>query len=90
MILSTNTSEGYEMNPQMMILSLQQQKKQTSHILHLLLSLLTGGLWLIIWLWCGVANSSHNGKIDKQIADVNAAIMQQATAKTWPPIPEYK
>ncbi len=78
------------MNPQMMILSLQQQKKQTSHILHLLLSLLTGGLWLIIWLCCAAANASHNSKIDKQIEQVNAAIMQQATAKPWPPMPEYK
>lgn len=28
-------------------------RKGTNHILHLLLSILTGGLWLIIWL--GVA-----------------------------------
>ena len=78
------------MNPQLMILSLQQQKKQTSHVLHLLLSVITGGFWLIIWLLCGIANNSHNRKIDAQIAYVNAAIMQQATAKTWPPMPEYK
>ena len=78
------------MNPQMMILSLQQQKKQTSHILHLLLSVITGGFWLIIWLLCGIANSSHNSKIDKQIEQVNAAIMQQGMAKPWPPMPEYK
>ena len=26
------------------------ERKGTNHILHLLLSLLTGGIWLIIWL----------------------------------------
>ena len=77
------------MNPDFMILQLQQRKKKTSHVLHLLLSVLTGGLWLIIWLLCGIANASHNRKIDKEIADVNQAIMQQTTARTWPQT-EYK
>ena len=89
MILLVDTTWGYAMNPQMMILNLQQQKKQTSHVLHLLLSVLTGGLWLVIWLLCGIANASQNSKIDKQIADVNQAIMQQTTARTWPQT-EYK
>jgi len=77
------------MNPDFMILQLQQRKKKTSHVLHLLLSVLTGGLWLVIWLLCGIANASQNSKIDKQIADVNQAIMQQTTARTWPQT-EYK
>ena len=77
------------MNPDFMILQLQQRKKKTSHVLHLLLSVLTGGVWLIIWALCGIANASQNSKIDKEIADVNQAIMQQTTARTWPQT-EYK
>jgi len=77
------------MNPQMMILNLQQQKKRTSHVLHLLLSVLTGGLWLIIWLLCSIANASQNSKIDKEIEQVQAMQMQQARG-SWPPILERK
>lgn len=43
------------------------QKKQTSHILHLLLSIITGGLWLIVWLLVASSNSSHNKRIEKRI-----------------------
>ena len=32
------------------------RKKGTNHILHLLLTLLTGGLWLLIWILCGISN----------------------------------
>ena len=32
------------------------RKKGTNHILHLLLTLLTGGLWLIIWILCAIVN----------------------------------
>jgi hypothetical protein len=77
------------MNPDFMILTLQQRKKKTSHVLHLLLSVLTGGLWLIIWACCGIANASQNSKIDKEIEQVQAMQMQQMCG-TWPPILERK
>ena len=77
------------MNPDMMILQLQQRKKKTSHVLHLLLSVLTGGVWLIIWALCGIANASQNSKIDKEIEQVQAMQMQQARGN-WPPVLERK
>ncbi len=33
------------------------EAKDVSHVLHLILSVLTGGLWLPIWLWYGLGGS---------------------------------
>lgn len=77
------------MNPDFMILQLQQRKKKTSHVLHLLLSVLTGGVWLIIWALCSIANASQNSKIDKEIEQVQTMQMQRARG-SWPPILERK
>ena len=77
------------MNPDFMILQLQQRKKKTSHVLHLLLSVLTGGLWLVMWALCSIANASQNSKIDKEIEQVQTMQMQQARG-SWPPILERK
>lgn len=46
---------------------LLSQKKRTSHVLHLLLSLLTAGVWVIVWILVAVSNSSENAKIDRKI-----------------------
>jgi uncharacterized membrane protein YvbJ len=43
------------------------KKKNTSHILHLLLSLVTAGIWIIMWLLIAISNSSVNSKIDATI-----------------------
>ena len=77
------------MNPDFMILQLQQRKKKTSHVLHLLLSVLTGGVWLIIWALCSIANASQNSKIDKEIEQVQTMQMQQMRG-SWPPVLERK
>lgn len=69
------------MDAQLMILQLQQRKKKTSHILHLLLSVITGGLWLIIWACCSIANASQNSKIDKEIEQIQA--WQQQQMQSW-------
>lgn len=42
---------------------LQSQKKSTSHVLHLILSVITGGLWLIVWFCVAMSNKSHNNRI---------------------------
>jgi hypothetical protein len=47
---------------------LLSKKKKTSHVLHLLLSVITAGLWIIIWLLVAASNGSENRRIDKQIA----------------------
>jgi len=43
------------------------KKKKTSHVLHLLLSVVTAGLWVIIWILVGVSNASENARIDSNI-----------------------
>lgn len=47
---------------------LLSKKKKTNHVLHLLLSIITAGIWLIIWLIVAASNGSENKKIDKMIA----------------------
>jgi len=42
-------------------------KKKTSHILHLILSIISCGLWIPIWLLVVLSNSRENSKIDKKI-----------------------
>ena len=46
---------------------LLSKKKKTSHIVHLILSILTAGLWILIWILVAVSNSSENSRIDRQI-----------------------
>ena len=46
---------------------LLSKKKKTSHVLHLLLSIITAGVWIIIWLIVALSNSIENSKIDNQI-----------------------
>lgn len=35
-------------------------KRKTNHILHLVLTILTGGMWVIVWAWYGITNRWHN------------------------------
>lgn len=35
---------------------LQQVGPKTNHLVHLVLTLLTGGLWLVVWLFTGQGN----------------------------------
>ena len=46
---------------------LLSKKKKTSHILHLILSIVTAGLWIVIWLLVGISNANENAKIDGKI-----------------------
>ena len=48
-------------------MQLISQKKSTMHILHLILSVITGGLWVIVWIIVAISNSNENRKIDKRI-----------------------
>ena len=43
------------------------QKKNTSHVLHLLLSIITGGLWIPVWVLCALSNALSRGTIDRNI-----------------------
>lgn len=44
------------------------KKKKTSHLLHLVLSILTFGIWVLIWILVAASNGSENARIDKNIA----------------------
>ena len=47
---------------------LLSKKKKTNHVLHLLLSFITAGIWLLIWLLVAASNGSENKKIDRMVA----------------------
>ena len=40
------------------------KKRYTSHIAHFILCILTGFIWLPIWVLCGLCNMRHNSKVD--------------------------
>jgi hypothetical protein len=40
------------------------QYKSCSHVGHLVMTFLTGGLWLLVWVWCAVSVSRHNKQVD--------------------------
>ena len=40
-----------------------QELKTTSHIGHLIMTCLTGGLWMIVWLFCGLITNNQNKEI---------------------------
>jgi predicted XRE-type DNA-binding protein len=44
------------------------KKKKTSHLLHLVLSLLTVGVWVLIWFIVALSNHMENAGIDRKIA----------------------
>ena len=46
---------------------LLSKKRKTNHILHLLLTIITGGLWVIVWILVAISNSSHNSSIERSI-----------------------
>lgn len=48
------------------IFVLENKKKKTNHILHLILTLLTG-IWVFAWIGVAVSNSSYNKEIDDRI-----------------------
>lgn len=56
------------MNEQLFVLT--TQKKNTNHILHVIMTVLTGGLWLIVWGLTMRSNDSHNKNLDKQINQI--------------------
>lgn len=40
---------------------------KTSHILHVILSVITGGLWIPVWLIVAISNASQRAAIDRQL-----------------------
>ena len=42
-----------------------EPKEKTNHILHLLITLITGGIWVIVWICVAHSVSKHNANIGK-------------------------
>ncbi len=49
------------------IRKLEGKEEKVNHILHLLLSLLTGGLWLIIWFFVSTGTKNKNLENEKKL-----------------------
>lgn len=43
------------------------KKTSTSHLLHLVLTIITAGVWVIVWILVAASNGSENARIDKEI-----------------------
>lgn len=39
--------------------------KYTMHWLHILMVLMTGGFWILIWIWRTLSNNQHNQMVDR-------------------------
>lgn len=50
--------------------------QHTAHIFHALMTFMTGGFWLIIWLACWASNEQHNKQLDRL-----AKVEQEQNAK---------
>jgi len=62
---------------------LTSQKKNTNHILHLLLCIPTCGIWLLIWGITMRSNDRHNRKIDWQISQIMESKVQSGKQHCW-------
>jgi len=51
------------------LISIIQTKHRTNHVLHLILSLVTLGVWVPVWLLVAVSNSIERGKIERVATD---------------------
>lgn len=49
---------------------LASKKRSTNHILHLILTLLTFGVWVIVWLIVASNNSSYNSRLDAEMGRI--------------------
>ncbi len=52
---------------QIKAMQLLSKKKKTSHVLHLILSLVTVGFWFPVWIIVTLSNSIENRRIDREV-----------------------
>ena len=55
------------MNDQTQYLIAKRQDHKTAHVLHFLLSLVTFGLWVPIWIIVALSHRIERGKIDRKL-----------------------
>ena len=56
--------------------------KSTLHILHILMIFLTGGLWIIIYIWRLLANAHSNRKLEYAQQQRQLEAMERLVAHT--------
>lgn len=52
---------------QIKAMQLLSKKKSTSHVLHLILSLITVGFWVPVWIIVTLSNGIENRRIDREV-----------------------
>jgi Na+-transporting NADH:ubiquinone oxidoreductase subunit NqrC len=57
-----------KMDNKTMLLIAKRNDQNTSHILHLILSVITVGLWVPVWMLVAVSHGIERRRIDAQIA----------------------
>jgi len=55
------------MNTEILLLTQKLAKYRTNHVLHLILSVVTLGIWLPLWLIVGISNSIEYARIERQV-----------------------
>jgi hypothetical protein len=55
-----------------------KSKHETSHILHLLLTIVTFGFWLIVWIAVTIYNSRKREDIDDRFIDIQVKMAKEA------------
>lgn len=66
------------MNDELFLLA--NQKKNTNHVLHFLISVVSFGGWVIIWILIANLNSRHNSAIDKKM---NSIVEHKVAGETY-------
>ncbi len=55
-----------------------KSKHETSHVLHLLLTVVTFGWWLIVWIGVTVSNSRKRDDIDERFAEMQMKMAKES------------
>lgn len=51
--------------------------KHTSHLGHFIMCLLTGFIWVPIWIWCAASNAKYNRDIEFQQRQRQIAVLER-------------
>ena len=55
------------MNPNLHLELAKIQKYRTSHLLHLVLSIITAGFWVPVWILVTISNASERHRAERRI-----------------------
>lgn len=61
------------MKPTYYQLMAKRSDHKTAHLLHLVLSLITAGVWVPFWILVTISHANERRKIDKQMAKIDGA-----------------